>query len=81
MTASLAKALLGPNRAKLTHPTTYDELDLDRIRGNIHAAYLRRLLKASKGNVSAAARRANRPRRTFRTMLERYGVDANDYRS
>ncbi|MDD4457782.1 MAG: helix-turn-helix domain-containing protein, partial [Syntrophotalea acetylenica] len=35
---------------------------------------LERYLRESSGNVSAAARRANLPRRTFYRLMERYDI-------
>lgn len=42
---------------------------------------LERYLREASGNVSAAARRANLPRRTFYRLMERYGVQRQQFSS
>ena len=38
-------------------------------------------LRESRGNVSAAARRAGKERRAFGKLLKKYGIDTRDYRA
>lgn len=40
---------------------------------------LERYLRETSGNVSAAARRANLPRRTFYRLMERYGINRREF--
>jgi transcriptional regulator of acetoin/glycerol metabolism len=40
---------------------------------------LERYLLEATGNVSAAARRANLPRRTFYRLMERYGIQRRQF--
>jgi DNA-binding NtrC family response regulator len=42
--------------------------------------YLARLLVQSEGNISRAARAAQKNRRAFFELLRRYGIDAASYR-
>jgi DNA-binding NtrC family response regulator len=44
-------------------------------------AYVRRALEESGGNVSAAARRAEKERRTFSKLLKKHGIDRRAYES
>jgi DNA-binding NtrC family response regulator len=41
--------------------------------------YVRRALAVSGGNVSAAARRAEKERRTFGKLIKKYGIDPRSY--
>jgi two-component system response regulator GlrR len=41
--------------------------------------YLRRLLAATRGNISDAARRAGKERRVFGRLVKRYGIDRNEF--
>ena len=43
-------------------------------------SYIERLLKLSKGNVAELARRSGRYRADLYRMLERYGIDVEDFR-
>jgi DNA-binding NtrC family response regulator len=42
-------------------------------------SYLDRAMRSSNGNVSLAARRAGKERRTFRRLLKKYGMDRQGY--
>ena len=41
--------------------------------------YLRRLLAATRGNVSEAARRAGKERRVFGRLMKRHGIDRQEF--
>jgi two-component system response regulator GlrR len=43
-------------------------------------AYVRRVLKEAKGNVSHAAKLADKDRKDFYSLMNRTGVVANEYR-
>ncbi len=46
----------------------------------IEKSLLTRYLREEKGNVSAAARQASIPRRTFYRMINRYGLSGSDFK-
>jgi DNA-binding NtrC family response regulator len=48
--------------------------------GQVEAGLIKRYLREANGNVTAAARKAEIPRRTFYRLLERHGLSGNDYR-
>ncbi|TYO98225.1 DNA-binding NtrC family response regulator [Geothermobacter ehrlichii] len=60
-------------------PTTFNELRSAQV-GRIEANLLKRYLQETGGNVSAAARKAQLPRRTFYRLLERHGIDSKAFR-
>jgi DNA-binding NtrC family response regulator len=45
----------------------------------VEAGLIKRYLRETGGNVSAAARQARIPRRTFYRLLSRYGISGNDF--
>lgn len=49
--------------------------------GQIEVGLIKRFLREANGNVTAAARRAEIPRRTFYRLLERHGLRGRDYRT
>ncbi|GAB4164259.1 MAG: sigma 54-interacting transcriptional regulator [Geothermobacteraceae bacterium] len=49
--------------------------------GQIEADLLKHFLREAGGNVSAAARNAQIPRRTFYRLLQRHGLNGRSYRS
>ncbi len=53
----------------------------DQQAGKVEAELLIHFLQKSRGNVSAAARLADIPRRTFYRMLERHKINSQSYRS
>ena len=52
----------------------------NQVVGKVEAELLIHYLKEAKGNVSAAARQADIPRRTFYRMLEKHQIDSAAYR-
>jgi transcriptional regulator with PAS, ATPase and Fis domain/iron only hydrogenase large subunit-like protein len=48
--------------------------------GHVERGLLKRYLEETGGNVSAAARRAGIPRRTFYRLLSRYGLKGEDFK-
>jgi DNA-binding NtrC family response regulator/NAD-dependent dihydropyrimidine dehydrogenase PreA subunit len=51
----------------------------DRQMERVEKSLLERYLRETSGNVSAAAQRANLPRRTFYRLLERHGIKRRDF--
>ncbi len=49
--------------------------------GKVEVDLMIHYLREAGGNVSAAARLADIPRRTFYRMLERHSIDCQDYRT
>ncbi|MCB9598463.1 MAG: sigma-54-dependent Fis family transcriptional regulator [Sandaracinaceae bacterium] len=74
----LAVSTLAP--AQFMGVETGDLVPMRQARDNFDRAYLREALRRAQGNVSAAARLAERNRTDFHDLLRRHGIDANDFR-
>jgi len=72
--------LLRKQQGKMTAAETGLRQQRDQQTGKIEADLLIHFLRTAGGNVSAAARLANIPRRTFYRMLQRQSIDSKVYR-
>ncbi len=48
---------------------------------HVEKGLIKRYLEETEGNVSAAARKAKIPRRTFYRLLNRYGIKGEDFKA
>ncbi|MGH7230189.1 MAG: helix-turn-helix domain-containing protein, partial [Nitrospiraceae bacterium] len=79
LTSSL---LLGPDDLDIPKPSRRHDGDAASLREakacavrEFERAYLTRLLTASKGNITRAAKTAGKERRAFQRLLHKYGLD------
>jgi DNA-binding NtrC family response regulator len=52
-----------------------------RIISEFERSYIEKLLLLNQGNITKAAARAHKDRRTFWGLIRKYGIDADKYRS
>lgn len=52
-----------------------------RVLAEFERSYLDRVMSATRGNISLAARRAGKERRAFRRLLKKHGIDRRQYAS
>jgi two-component system response regulator HydG len=70
---------LATGSASLDLSRPFRELKRELING-FEQRYVRRLLRAHGGNVSAAARHAGMPRTTLRSLIRKHGIDPGRFR-
>jgi two-component system response regulator GlrR len=69
-----------PERAPSPVAATFQQAKADAV-ARFEAAYVRELLATHRGNISRAARAADKNRRAFWELIRKHGIDASSFRA